>query len=153
MRPREALPLDGSPDRDALPVGKRWASNFIKRHKELETHFFRRYNHQRAKYEDPTIIYDWFRLVENTIAKYGIRLDNIYNFDETGFIMGIIASGMVITGTERHGRPKSVQPRGQEWITIIQAINKEDQAIPPFIIGAGQYQLANWYRESNLPGD
>jgi hypothetical protein len=23
----------------------------------------------------------------------------------------------------------------------------------PFIIGAGQYHLANWYRECNLPGD
>ncbi|KAH7471664.1 hypothetical protein FOMA001_g13674 [Fusarium oxysporum f. sp. matthiolae] len=59
-------------DRDASPVGKRWAFNFVKRHQELETRFFRRYDYQRAKYEDPTVIRDWFRLVENTIAKYGI---------------------------------------------------------------------------------
>ncbi|KAJ0132248.1 hypothetical protein HZ326_24671 [Fusarium oxysporum f. sp. albedinis] len=123
------------------------------RHKELKTCFFRRYDYQRAKCEYPTIIRDWFRLVENTIAKYGIRLDDIYNFDETGFMMGVIASGMVVTGTERRGRPKSVQPGGREWITVIQAINAEGQAIPPFIIGTGQYHLANWYRESNLPGD
>ncbi|KAJ3455983.1 hypothetical protein MRS44_017465 [Fusarium solani] len=55
-------------DRDASPVGKRWAHNFVTRHKELKTRFFR-------------------------------------------------------------------------------------QAIQPFIIGAGQYHLANWYQESNLPGD
>ncbi|EGU81547.1 hypothetical protein FOXB_07939, partial [Fusarium oxysporum f. sp. conglutinans Fo5176] len=84
-------------DRDEPPVGKRWASNFVKRHKELETRFFRRYNYQRARCEDPTIIRDWFRLMENTIAKYGIQLDDIYNFDETGFMMGVIASGMVVT--------------------------------------------------------
>ncbi|KAF4453469.1 hypothetical protein F53441_3879, partial [Fusarium austroafricanum] len=84
---------------------------------------------------------------------YGIRPDEIYNFDETGFIMGVIASGMVVTGAERRGRPKSVQPGNREWITVIQAINAEGQAIPPFIIGTGQYYLANWYRESNLPGD
>jgi hypothetical protein len=29
----------------------------------------------------------WFRLVQNTIAKYGIRSDDIWNFDETGFMM------------------------------------------------------------------
>jgi hypothetical protein len=46
-----------------------------------------------------------------------------------------------------------VQPRNQKWITVIQAINAEGQAIQPFIIGAGQYHLANWYRESNLPDD
>ncbi|KAF6515843.1 hypothetical protein HZS61_004584 [Fusarium oxysporum f. sp. conglutinans] len=140
-------------DRDEPPVGKRWASNFVKRHKELETRFFRRYNYQRARCEDPTIIRDWFRLMENTIAKYGIQLDDIYNFDETGFMMGVIASGMVVTGAERRGRTKSVQPGNREWITVIQAINAEGQAIPPFIIGAGQFHLANWYRESSLPGD
>jgi hypothetical protein len=140
-------------DRDAPPVGKRWASNFVKRQKELKTRFFRRYDYQRAKCEDPTIIRNWFRLVENTIAKYGVRSDEIYNFDETGFMMGVIASGMVVTGTERRGRPKSVQPGNREWITVIQAINAEGQAIPPFIIGAGQYHLANWYRDSNLPGN
>jgi hypothetical protein len=32
-------------------------------------------------------------------------------------------------------------------------INAEGQSITPFIIGAGQYHLANWYRECDLPGD
>ncbi|KAJ3462343.1 hypothetical protein MRS44_007129 [Fusarium solani] len=140
-------------DRDASPVGKRWAHNFVTRHKELKTRFFRKYDYQRAKCEDPTVIRKWFQLVANTIAKYGIRSDDIWNFDETGFLMGMIASGMVVTGAERRGRPKSVQPGSREWITVIQAINAEGQAIQPFIIGAGQYHLANWYQESNLPGD
>ncbi|KAJ3454531.1 hypothetical protein MRS44_013131 [Fusarium solani] len=117
-------------DRDAPPVGKRWASNFVKRHDELKTRFF-----------------------QNTIANYGIDLADIYNFDEVGFLMGVIASGMVVTGSERREKPKSVQPGNREWITVIQAINAEGRAIPPFIIGAGQYHLANWYRDSNLPDD
>ncbi|GKU10279.1 unnamed protein product, partial [Fusarium langsethiae] len=140
-------------DRDASPVGKRWAHNFIKRQPELKTRLFRRYDYQRAKCEDPTIIRGWFRLVQNTIAKYGIRSDDIWNFDETGFMMGVIMAGMVVTGSERQGRPKSVQPGNREWITVIQAINAEGQSIAPFIIGAGQYHLANWYRECDLPGD
>ncbi|TVY62381.1 hypothetical protein Focb16_v004163 [Fusarium oxysporum f. sp. cubense] len=64
-------------DRDASPVGKRWAINFIKRQPELKTRFQRKYDYQRAKCEDPTIIRNWFRLVQNTIAKYGIRSDDI----------------------------------------------------------------------------
>jgi hypothetical protein len=73
---------------DAPPVGKRWASNFVRRHKEFKMHFFRKYDYRRAKYEDPTVIRNWFRLVENTIAKYGIQLDEIYNFNEAGFLYG-----------------------------------------------------------------
>jgi hypothetical protein len=97
-------------DRDASPVGKRWAHNFVKRQPELKTRLFRKYDYQRAKCEDPSIIRGWFRLVQNTIAKYGIRSDDIWNFDETGFMMGVIMAGMVVTGSERQGRPKSVQP-------------------------------------------
>jgi hypothetical protein len=40
--------------------------------------FQRKYDYRRAKCEDPTIIRNWFRLVENTIAKYGIRSNDIY---------------------------------------------------------------------------
>ncbi|RKK73423.1 hypothetical protein BFJ69_g9269 [Fusarium oxysporum] len=108
-------------DRDASPVGKHWAINFIK----------------RAKCEDSTIIRNWFRLVENTIAKYGIRSDDIWNFDETGFMMGVISSGIVITSSERRGNPKSVQPGNREWVTAIQAINAEGRAIDPYMVVAG----------------
>ncbi|KAJ0130623.1 Ankyrin repeat domain-containing protein 50 [Fusarium oxysporum f. sp. albedinis] len=117
-------------DRETPPVGKRWASNFVKRHKDLKTRFFRKYDYQRAKCEDPTVIRNWFMLVENTIAKYGIQSHDIWNFDETGFIMGMISIGMVVT-----------------------AINAEGQAIEPFIIGAGQNHLANWHEERTLPCD
>jgi hypothetical protein len=87
------------------------------------------------------------------LINHVITLANIYNFNETGFMMGVIANGMVVTGKERRGRPKSVQPGSREWITVIQAINAVGWTIPPFIISAGQYHLANWYRENNLPDD
>jgi hypothetical protein len=110
-------------DRDASPVGKRWAENFIKRQPELKMRFFRRYDYQRAKCEDPIVINAWFQLVANTIVKYGIRSDDIHNFDKTGFMMGVIASGMVIIGAERHGNPKRVQPGNREWVIVIQSIS------------------------------
>jgi hypothetical protein len=47
--------------------------------------------------------------VENTKAKYGIQDEDTYNFDESGFMMGIILTGAVVTGSERQGRPKSIQ--------------------------------------------
>ncbi|TVY75234.1 hypothetical protein Focb16_v005541 [Fusarium oxysporum f. sp. cubense] len=138
-------------DRDASPVGKRWAINFIKRQPQLKTRFQRRYDYRRAQCEDPTTIRNWFRLVENIIAKYGIYADDIWNFDETGFMMGKIEPGIVITSSERRGNPKSVQPGNREWATVIQAINAEGQAIDPFIVVTGEFHLQNWYEESNLP--
>jgi hypothetical protein len=62
-------------ERDALPVGINWTTNFIKRRTELKSKFSRKYDYQRAQCEDPVIIGEWFRLVRNTIAKYGIVAD------------------------------------------------------------------------------
>jgi hypothetical protein len=139
--------------RNARPVGKRWAINFINRQPELKSRYQRRYGYQRALCEDPKTIRNWFRLLENTIAKYGIQSDDIWNFDETGFMMGIISTGKVVTSAERRRKPKSVQPGSREWVTVIEAISAEGQLIPPFIIVTGKHHLRNWYEGSSLPAD
>jgi hypothetical protein len=66
-------------------VGKNWVTNFVKRQPLLQTKYNRKYDYQRAMCEDREQIEGWFRLVRNTVAKYGILQDDIYNFDETGF--------------------------------------------------------------------
>ena len=95
-------------ERDAPPVGKLWAYNFVKRQPELRSRFTRRYDYQRAKCEDPKVIREWFILVHNTKAKYGILDEDTYNFDETGFMMGIITTGIVITTSDGYGKVKKV---------------------------------------------
>jgi hypothetical protein len=139
--------------RDASDVGKLWAHNFVRRQPELRTCFSRRYDYQRAKCEDPKVISEWFALVRNVVAKYGILEEDMYNFDETGFMMGIIFAGMVVTTSDDRGKAKLAQPGNREWATVIQGVNARGWAIPPFIILAAQYHLANWYRECNLPAD
>jgi hypothetical protein len=66
-------------------IGKNWVSNFIKQHDDLTSKYTCKYDYQCAKCEDPEIINWWFDLVQNTIVKYGILEQDIYNFDETGF--------------------------------------------------------------------
>ena len=140
-------------DRNATPVGKRWASNFVKRQPQLQTRFFRRYDYKRAQCEDPEIIRGWFALVRNTISKYGIVDDDIYNFDETGFMMGMISTGMVVTSAERHCKARMAQPGNREWVTVIQGINSQGWEIPPFIIVFGKYHLLTWYENTTLSQD
>ena len=71
--------------RGAGKVGENWPSTFVHRSPELRTQSFRKYDHQRAKCEDPEVIGNWFKLVHDMKAKYGIVDEDIYNFDETGF--------------------------------------------------------------------
>src|SRR5450432_2106696 len=100
--------------RDASLVGINWTSNFINRRTELKTKFSRKYDYKRALCEDLVIIGDWFKLVRNMVAKYGILEEDIYNFDEAGFMMGVIAIAKVVTSTESRNRPKTTQPGNRE---------------------------------------
>ncbi|KFY28671.1 hypothetical protein V491_00352 [Pseudogymnoascus sp. VKM F-3775] len=96
-----------------------WAHRFVKRQPELKTRFNRVYDFQRALCEDPKLIGAWFQLVENMKAKYGVQDCNFYNFDKTGFMMGIICPAMIVTRADRRGRGKAVQPGNREWATAI----------------------------------
>ena len=99
---------------NAVTVGKCWARNFIRRKPTLQTKYIRKYDYQRALCEDPVKLRAWFRLVQNTISKYRIQTSDIYNFDETGFQMSVIATAKVITGSERAGRLIYIQLGNRE---------------------------------------
>ena len=43
-------------------------------------------------------------------AKCGVVDSDFYNFDETGFAMGLITPSMVVTHADRHGKGKAIQP-------------------------------------------
>jgi len=73
----------------------------------------------------------------NIKVKYGILDNDIYNFDETGFMMGIIIATMVVTTSDGRSRAKQAQPGNREWATVIQGVNALGWAISPFIILAG----------------
>ncbi|KAF6786594.1 transposase [Colletotrichum sojae] len=49
-----------------------------------------------------------FALLHNLMAKYGIGEGDIYNFDETSFIIGVITALIVVTRADRRSKAKSV---------------------------------------------
>jgi hypothetical protein len=138
--------------RGAPQVGSKWAYNFIKRTLPLRTRATRSLNYRRAQSEDPKLIREWFNIISNTKAKYGICDEDVYNFDETGFQMGQIRSATVITSSQRSSRPKQIQGHSQEWITVIQGINSQGWALPPFVIFKGKQYQSTWFDE-DFPED
>jgi hypothetical protein len=132
-------------------VGKNWTRNFIDRHDTLKSKFSRKYDYQRAKNEDPVIIRDWFQRVQQIIQEFGILEQDIYNFDETGFQMGVISTAKVVTRRETKGRPTLTQPGNREWVTALETIRADGTTIPPMIIFAGKVHISTWYDEKQLP--
>jgi hypothetical protein len=87
----------------------KWVANFVKRHPELPSIYNRKFDIQRAEVKDPKLISLWFKLVGDTIAKYGVAEEDIFNFDETGFQMGVTSTSKVIITSDRKGRLRTKQ--------------------------------------------
>ncbi len=66
-------------------------------------------------------------------AKYSVVDSDFYNFDETGFLIGQITPGIVVTRADRRGRVKGIQPGNREWATAIICINSEGWDVPLFL--------------------
>jgi hypothetical protein len=90
-------------------IGVNWAQHFIKRQPQLSSKYTRACDYQRAQCEDPEKLQAWFWLVTNMINKYGIVEDDIYNFNEVGYAMGLIGTTRVVTSLDRRGRPVTLQ--------------------------------------------
>jgi hypothetical protein len=137
--------------RGGKPVGKCWAERFVTRSAELKMAFNRAKDRQRILQEDPEIIGAWFKLVEETKAKYDVHDDDVHNFDESGFQMGVVGTMKVVTGAERRAPPELVQSGDREWATLIQSICAAGYAIPPFIIYKGRFHISTWYEDASIP--
>ncbi|EED12730.1 conserved hypothetical protein [Talaromyces stipitatus ATCC 10500] len=133
-------------------VGDKWVYNLVQRRPEIESKFSRKYNYERAKCEDPKIIQGHFDRVRDIISEYGILPEDIYNFDETGFAMGLCATAKVITGSDRYAQPKLLQPGNREWVTAIEATNSTGWALPSYVIFKAKKNVRlGWFDE--LPDD
>ncbi|KAI1670830.1 transposase [Pyrenophora tritici-repentis] len=91
-------------ERGGKPTGKNWVDRFIAYTPELP------------------VIRPWFMLVQSMKAKYGIVDEDTWNFDESGFMMGKISSQLVVTGSEKPGKQKKLQPGDREWVTLVQGV-------------------------------
>ena len=126
-------------------IGTNWVTNFIRRKPELRSRLTRQRDRQRVLCSDPGLITPWFDLVLNIKAKYGILDDDTYNFDETGFTMGLGNRVKVATASERRTQPIGVQQGDREWVTFIAGINAMGWAIAPYLIFKAKNHDASWY--------
>ena len=135
-----------------ISVGENWVTNFVKRHPILIISVLKTVQFQACALRRPE---DYWRLVfsrPKNDPSYGINPDDIYNFDETGFAMGLITTAKVITRREYYGRRALLQPGNRAWVTTIECINASGWALPPCVIFKGKVFIESWFDGSRTIG-
>jgi hypothetical protein len=133
------------------PVGKHWAECFVTRSDELKMAFNQAKDCQRILQENPEIISKWFKLVEETKAKYSVHNNDMHKFDKTGFQMDVIGTMKVVTDAKRRTQPELIQLGDREWVTVIQSVFAAGSYTLPFIIYKGRVHISAWYEEADIP--
>jgi hypothetical protein len=77
--------------------------------------------------------------------------EDIYNFDETGFQIGVTSSEQVIVPKD-YIVVYTADPDNKELITSVETVNWAGKKVPPMIIFTGAYHLRKHF-DNNIDGD
>ncbi|KAF5228592.1 hypothetical protein FAUST_10983 [Fusarium austroamericanum] len=138
-------------DRGILPVKTQWADDFVQRHPELTAYLTQDLNNETTECSDLVAISDWFAMVEDMIAKFNIQPEDIWSLDEIDFEMEVAETGYFVATSEGQQSSTPVEAGNRGWATAIHAISGGGQAIPPFLIFAGQHQIDHWRQNNDVP--
>lgn len=137
---------------DAQGVGEQWVFRFLARHHDrLQMHWSKPLDTQRAKSLNPEAVKAWFDLVEETIVKEGIRPEDIYGMDESGFPPSNQGTQRVVgaRGTKTQHKQGTANRENVTAVVTICADGSKD--VEPMIIFKGQHFMAAW-GENNVAG-
>jgi hypothetical protein len=138
------LQAEADPSLPLPTVTARWAKAWITRQEDI---FIRRQRHldlDRALAHDLDGIQQWFNGYIKVVTDYGINPADIWNFDETGFRIGIGKDQWIIT-YEPNRRHFMAAPDNRESMTAIEAVNADGDVIPPMLIIQGSQFLARYF--------
>jgi hypothetical protein len=100
----------------------------------------------------PDIFNDWFSRYQEHFDRYKPDPHDIYNIDETGFILGEGEKAYIIIDKKRGSSNHRIKAKKGELLTAIECVSATRTAIAPMIIYKGEYLQHHWF-EPGAPRD
>ncbi|KAJ5873624.1 uncharacterized protein N7473_013183 [Penicillium subrubescens] len=108
---------------------------------------------ERKKCLDRQIVRERFNSYQETIAQYGISADDIWNFDETGFNIGVVQDLWFITREPKRQIFDGFSTN-REYATAIEAVSATRSPIAPVAILRSKVLLlqCEWVYDATVSG-
>ena len=131
-------------------VSNQWANGFLNRHPEYFVRKQKSIDSDRKKAHQPDNIRTWFAKYHAVCEKHSIQPCNQYNFDKTGFCIGIRRDQCIITrDTTRQTYLDTSMNRS--LVTVCETISGDGSVLPPMVILPGAIYQEYWYTTTCLP--
>ena len=126
-----------------LPVSPAWSTRFLKRHPEYFVRTQRPLDIERKEAHNRKDIEEFYERWDRIVKKYAIAPADIYNFDETGFRIGIGRHQKIITRDPK-ARPYIESSTNRDYVTVVETISADGDTIPPMVIMSAASHRQNW---------
>ena len=122
-------------------LSDKWAKRWLDRQPGLFKAKRKPLAADRKNAHDPEVLQTHFDEYKEVVIKYDITKEDTWNFDETGYRMGIARFDWVVT-VDPNRRIYSKDPDNRESLTGIECISGGGKDIPPMLIMTGVQILA-----------
>lgn len=130
-------------NKEQAHISDAWFERFKKRHKKIHIVQGRSLSSLRAKAATVDKIKGYFSEYRQIVREHHIPDENIFNYDESGFIMGQGNSSKVAVPSYKN-RTYVKSTEGRDSCTVIEAISMTGEALIPSIIFKGKTLRTGW---------
>jgi len=131
-------------------VSEQWARPFLARHPEYYIRKQRTIDVDRKNAHQPDDIRSWFEKYKLVCEQYRIQTTDTYNFDETGFRIGIGRDQWIMT-RDPNSQSYLGSSTNREPVTVCEIISGDGSVLPPMIIVSGIIHKESWYTTTTVP--
>ena len=127
-------------------VGRHWSGRFLERYPELRKAKQKPLELERKLAHDPAVLENWFERFRQLRERFSVQDEDIWNFDETGFQIGVGKSQWIVT-TSISKRQYLPSDNNREYVTSIEAVSAGGIVLEPMLILTGKVHLERFYRD------
>ena len=133
-------------------VSTQWTPRFLTRHPEYFIRKQQTIDINRKNAHQPESNRAWVEKYHAVCNKHDIQACDQYNFDETGFRIGIGRDQWIITRDPSH-QAYLGSSTNHELVSICETISGDGVALPPMVIIPCVIHQESWYTTTRIPGD
>ncbi|CAG9938530.1 unnamed protein product [Clonostachys rosea f. rosea IK726] len=126
-------------------ASKRWCNRFMKKHRTI-FHLRKALSRdaKRKGVQKRAMLTSWFDCFKGYLQRNCVKKQNVWNFDETGFMIGYLEKGIFVWTFLDINQPVLTDSYDKVTITSIDCISAAGVVIPPFLIAPGVQIPVKW---------
>jgi hypothetical protein len=130
-------------NRPTEPPKKNWPQAFRRRHPQIKS----RNNKPMPWERHDDSIYDkvvhWFDVIKEELCRPDVLPENVYNMDETGIMLSMLASVKVLVGKDDRRDYRGAGTK-RTMVTAIECVSASGEYLDPMIIWPACTHRSNW---------